>query len=59
MMQEVRKTTVFQEKYGDFIVAGGGFEPRIIVAAIEISLRLQAFCLRFLCLKTLYFDGRK
>ena len=41
------------------MVAGEGFEPRIIVAAIEISLRLQAFCLRFLCLKILYFGGRK
>ena len=40
MMQKVRKTTVFQVKYGGFMVAGEGFEPRIIVAAIEISLRL-------------------
>ena len=41
------------------MVAGEKFEPRIIVAAIEISLRLQVFCLRFLCLKILYFGGRK
>ena len=27
MMQKVRKTTVFQAKYGGFMVAGGGFEP--------------------------------
>ena len=59
MMRKVRKTTVFQLKYGGFMVAGEGLEPRIIVAAIEISLRLQVFCLRFLCLKILYFGGRK
>ena len=27
MMQKVRKTTVFQAKYGGFMVAGEGFEP--------------------------------
>ena len=27
MMRKVRKTTVFQVKYGGFMVAGGGFEP--------------------------------
>lgn len=59
MMRKVRKTTAFQVKYGGFMVAGEEFEPRIIVAAIEISLRLQAFCLRFLCLKILCFGGRK
>jgi len=41
------------------MVAGEGFEPHMIVAAIEISLRLQVFYLHFLCLKILYFGGRK
>ena len=27
MMKKVRKTAVFQEKYGGFMVAGEGFEP--------------------------------
>ena len=27
MTQEVRKTAVFQSKYGGFMVAGEGFEP--------------------------------
>ena len=56
---ENKKTAGFVVKPAVFMVAGEGFEPRIIVAAIEISLRLQAFYLCFLRLKILYFGGRK